>query len=264
MNSEFLVHRSVFTEQEILKAERDEIFNKCWLFIGHESEVQNNGDFHRKKVGGRNLLFTRGSDGVVRALFNSCSHRGALVCREDKGNTKVFRCFYHAWSFTNKGELVGMPGKEAFPETFNCDGAKNLQEVARFENFRGFYFVNFDKNAISLEDYLGNAKEYLELIADQSDLGMEVLEEPQQYSVRANWKLLAENSVDSYHGMPTHKTYFDIVATRGGELSKDDLKGVGNDLGNGHGVVEYKAHGEDLLQNGYQLGEKKAREKPMK
>jgi p-cumate 2,3-dioxygenase subunit alpha len=241
LNSEFLVHRSVFTEQEILEAERDEIFNKCWLFIGHESEVQNKGDFHRKKVGGRNLLFTRGNDGVIRALYNSCSHRGALVCRENKGNSKVFRCFYHAWSFTNKGELVGMPGKEAFPETFNCDGAKNLQEVARFEHFRGFYFVNFDKNAISLEDYLGNAKEYLELIADQSDLGMEVLEEPQQYSVRANWKLLAENSVDSYHGMPTHKTYFDIVATRGGELSKEDLKGVGNDLGNGHGVVEYKA-----------------------
>ncbi len=70
---------------------------------------------------------------------------------------------------------------------------------------------------------------------------MEVLQDPQQYSVRANWKLLAENSVDSYHGMPTHKTYFDIVGTRGGELSKDDLKGVGRDLGNGHGVVEYTA-----------------------
>ena len=105
-------------------------------------------------------------------------------------------------------------------------GLKIFQEVARLENFRGFYFVNFDENAISLEDYLGNAKEYLELIADQSELGMEVLEDPQQYSVRANWKLLAENSVDSYHGMPTHKTYFDIVATRGGELSKEILKGM--------------------------------------
>ncbi len=63
-----------------------------------------------------------------------------------------------------------MPGKEAFPETFNCNGSKNLQEVVRFESFRGFYFVNFDENAISLEDYLGNAKEYLELIADQSEI----------------------------------------------------------------------------------------------
>jgi p-cumate 2,3-dioxygenase subunit alpha len=241
LNSEFLVHRSVFTEQRILEMEREEIFSKCWLFIGHESELPNKGDFLRKKVGGRNLLFTHGQDGVIRALYNSCSHRGALVCRESKGNSKVFRCFYHAWSFDNKGQLVGMPGKEAFAESFNCSGSKNLQEAARLENFRGFYFVNFDENAISLEDYLGNAKEYLELIADQSELGMEVLQDPQQYSVRANWKLLAENSVDAYHGMPTHKTYFDIVATRGGELSKDDLKGVGKDLGNGHAVVEYSA-----------------------
>jgi p-cumate 2,3-dioxygenase alpha subunit len=241
LNSEFLVHRSVFTEQEILRKETEEIFSKCWLFIGHESEVSKLGDFHRKKVGGRNLLFTRGSDGVIRALFNSCSHRGALVCRENKGNSKVFRCFYHAWSFDNKGELVGLPGKEAFPASFNCNGSKNLQDVARLESFRGFYFVNFDPHAISLADYLGKAKEYLELIADQSEAGMEVLQDPQQYSVRANWKLLAENSVDSYHGVPTHKTYFDIVATRGGELSKDHFNGVGKDLGNGHGVVEYSA-----------------------
>src|SRR5436309_3500324 len=149
INSEFLVNRSVFTDQEIFEKEKEEIFNKYWLFIGHESEVVNKGDFHRKKVGGRNLLFTRGSDDVIRALYNSCSHRGALVCREDKGNSKVFRCFYHAWSFNNQGELVGMPGKEAFPETFNCNGSKNLQEVVRFESFRGFYFVNFDENAIT-------------------------------------------------------------------------------------------------------------------
>lgn len=241
VNSEFLVHRSVFTDQEILELEKKEIFNKCWLFIGHESEIPNNGDFVRKKVGGRNLLFTRSSDGVIRALYNSCPHRGALVCRENKGNSKVFRCFYHAWSFTNKGELVGMPGKDGFSQSFNCDGSKNIKEVTRLESYREFVFVNFDDNAISLEEYLGNAKEYLDLVADQSELGMEVLLDPQEYSVRANWKLLSENSVDSYHGMPTHKTYFDIVATRGGELSKDDLQGVGLDLGNGHAVVEYTA-----------------------
>jgi p-cumate 2,3-dioxygenase subunit alpha len=239
--SEFSVNRKVFTEQEILEAEREEIFSKCWLFIGHESELQKNGDFKRKKVGGRNLLFTRGNDGEIRALYNSCPHRGALVCREDKGNSKVFRCFYHAWSFNNHGELVGMPGRDGFPEDFNCDGSKNLQEVSRLEAYRGFVFVNFDRNAISLEEYLGNAKDYIDLVADQSDVGMEVLDDPQEYSVRANWKLLAENSVDSYHGMPTHKTYFDIVGTRGGELSKDNLQGVGIDLGNGHAVVEYTA-----------------------
>jgi p-cumate 2,3-dioxygenase alpha subunit len=241
----FRVNRKAFTEQRILELEREAIFSKCWLFIGHESELRNNGDFHRRKIGGRNLIFTRGSDGIIRALYNTCPHRGALVCREGHGNTKVFRCFYHAWSFNNQGDLVGMPDKAGFPEDHNCDGSKNLVEVKRLESYRGFVFVNFDDNAISLEDYLGNAKEYIDLVADQAEagahpeMGMEVLMDPQEYSVRANWKLLGENSVDLYHGMPTHKTYFDIVATRGGLADKDNLIGVGRDLGNGHAVMEY-------------------------
>ena len=66
--------------------------------------------------------YSHAEDGVIRALYNSCSHRGALVTRENCGNTKVFRCFYHAWSFNNKGELVGMPDKSGFPNDHNCDG----------------------------------------------------------------------------------------------------------------------------------------------
>ena len=68
---------------------------------------------------------------------------------------------------------------------------------------RGFSFVNFDDNAISLEEYLGNAKEYIDLVADQAEGGMEALKDRQEYSVRSNWKLMAENSVDLYHRMPT-------------------------------------------------------------
>ncbi len=239
--SEFSVHRSVFTSHEILEKERQEIFSKCWIYIGHESELPKNSDFKRKKVGGRNLLFTRGTDGVIRALYNSCPHRGALVCRESEGNTKVFRCFYHAWTFKNDGELVGMPGKDGFPKDFNCDGSKNLTEVTRLESYRGFMFVNFDINAISLDEYLGNVKEYIDLVADQSEVGLEVLHDPQEYSVRANWKLISENSVDLYHGMPTHKTYFDIKASQDPNLKKAVLEGKGIDLGNGHAVIEYVA-----------------------
>jgi p-cumate 2,3-dioxygenase subunit alpha len=240
-NFQFKVNREAFTSQEILEKERDAIFSKCWIYIGHESEVENKGDFHRRSVAGRELLFTRSQDDEVRAFYNSCPHRGALVTREACGNAKVFRCFYHAWSFNNKGELVGMPDKEGFTNDHNCDGSKNLATVTRLESYRGFYFVNFDDNAISLEEYLAGAKEYLDLVADQSEVGMEVLTDPQQYSVRANWKLLGENSVDLYHAVPTHKTFFDIVATRGGTKDKGDFLGAGRALGNGHAVMEYRS-----------------------
>lgn len=240
-NLTFKVNREAFTSKEVLQKERDAIFSKCWLYIGHESELANKGDFQRRKVGGRELIFTRSNDGEIRAFYNTCPHRGALVTREKCGNGKVFRCFYHAWSFNNQGELVGMPDKEGFPNDHNCDGSKNLQTVKRLENYRGFYFVNYDDHAVSLEEYLAGAKEYLDIVADQSEAGMEVLTDPQQYSVRANWKLLGENSVDLYHAVPTHKTYFDIVATRGGTKAEGDFLGAGRDLGNGHAVMEYKS-----------------------
>ena len=63
-----------------------------------------------------------------------------------------------------------MPDKEGFTNDHNCDGSKNLTTVDRLESYRGFYFVNFDENAISLEDYLGDAKEYLDLVADQAEV----------------------------------------------------------------------------------------------
>ncbi|BCJ85212.1 aromatic ring-hydroxylating oxygenase subunit alpha [Effusibacillus dendaii] len=147
-------------------------------------------------MGGRKLIFNRDSDGGIHAFFNNCPHRGALVSREREGNSKIFQCFYHAWTFNNCGELIGQPGSKegGYPKEFNCDGAMNLKQVPRRENYRGFIFVNYDLNAISLEEYLGNAKEFLDLVADQSSIGMEVVGGSQHYSVRANWKLLSENS----------------------------------------------------------------------
>jgi p-cumate 2,3-dioxygenase alpha subunit len=238
---EFKVPRKAFTEIKLLEMERAKIFDKCWLYLGHESEIPNPGDFKTRRVGGRTLIFNRGRDGQIRALLNTCTHRGALVCREREGNAKVFQCFYHAWTFNTKGELIGMPGRDGYPEHFNCDGKMNLLQVPRLSNYRGFIFINFDSNAVELEEYLAGAKEYLDIVADHSEIGMEVVGGTQEYSIRANWKLLVENSIDGYHGFPVHKTYFEYVQSRGGQLSKDDLSGVGRALGNGHAVVEYQA-----------------------
>lgn len=238
---EFKVTRRAFTENEILDMEREKIFNKCWIYLGHESEIPNPGDFKTRKVGGRQLIFVRDTEGGIRALLNTCTHRGALVCRDREGNSKVFQCFYHAWTFNTMGELIGVPDRGGYPEEFNCDGKMNLRQVPRLSSYRGFIFINFDPNAVELEEYLAGAKEYLDIVADHSEVGMEVVGGTQEYSMRANWKLLAENSVDGYHGVPTHKTYFDYVQSLGGQLTKEDLTGVGRDLGNGHGVIEYKA-----------------------
>ena len=95
----FKVPRVSFTSQEVLEAEREVIFNKCWLYLGHTSEVTKMGQFVTRTVGGRNIVFSRDMENNVNAFLNTCPHRGATVVRDRAGVAKSFQCFYHGWVF---------------------------------------------------------------------------------------------------------------------------------------------------------------------
>jgi len=164
------------------------------------------------------------------------------VCREKDGSGKMFRCFYHSWTFDLEGALINRPGDESYAEGSNANGEHNLVPAPRLECYRGLYFVNFDRDAVDLPTYLGNAKEFIDLVMDQSPDGMEIVGGTQAYGFKANWKLLCENSCDGYHGQPTHSTYFDYVLSTNDNLG-DNVVNISkpHDLGNGHAVVEYGA-----------------------
>ncbi len=234
----FKVARNAFVSQDVLAEEHTRIFERCWLYLGHASELAKPGDFVTRAIAGRNLIFNRDRSGVVNAFYNTCTHRGAFVCREAKGNSKVFQCFYHGWAYSDDGKLIDQPGKDAYCEGFNDNGSSNLARLERLENYRGFYFINFDRNAISLEDYLGDARPFIDLVVDQAETGMEIIGGTQQYAIDANWKLLTENSVDGYHAMTTHATYMDYLGNSGA-LARVGMAGGAHALGNGHAVIEY-------------------------
>jgi p-cumate 2,3-dioxygenase alpha subunit len=236
----FSVSRRVFTEDAILAAERAEIFDKCWVYLGHESELPKKGDFVTRKVVGRELLFTRDASGELNALLNTCPHRGAMVCRERQGNAKSFQCFYHGWVFASDGKCRDILGADSYPAGFKDSPEASLSHV-RMENYRGFCFITFNPAAEPLTDYLAGAKEYLDLVADQSEAGMVIVGGTQEYSIRANWKLLCENSYDGYHASINHATYLEYLKDRGDNLRPIALEGTARDLGNGHAVVEYRA-----------------------
>ena len=84
----FRVARRVFVDPAVLEREQSDVIAKCWLYLGHESEVANPGDFLTRGVAGRKLIFTRNKTGEVRAFLNTCPHRGAMVCREKNGLRK--------------------------------------------------------------------------------------------------------------------------------------------------------------------------------
>ncbi len=237
----FRVHRSCMTSPDLFRRERELIFNRCWIYLGHESEVESPGDYRRRTVAGRPLFFIRGKDGRVRVFLNSCPHRGALICRRDSGNAKVLQCFYHAWSFSSSGELVGVPGRDSYGPHFD-PSEHGLKEPPRVDSYRGFYFVSFNPDVEDLVTYLAGAREYLDLVVDQAEEGMRVISGSNKYAMKANWKLLAENSLDGYHLVPTHRTYVDYMSGLGTDDSGDTLAarppGAGRALGNGHCVSE--------------------------
>lgn len=237
----FKVPRQSFVDQSVFEAERRIIFDRCWLYVGHASEIAKPGQFVTRTVAGRNLLFNRDTAGRVNVFMNTCPHRGATVCRERAGTAKNFQCFYHGWVFGSDGTLKDQPGKESYCEGFNDQGGGNLVPAPRHEEYRGLHFVAFDKDIVDLPTYLGNAREYIDLVVDQSATQMTVVGGSQEYSLRANWKLLVENSIDGYHASTTHASYLDYLKGTVGSLAPVPLVGYGRDLGSGHAVIEYSA-----------------------
>jgi p-cumate 2,3-dioxygenase alpha subunit len=241
---DFRVHRAAMVDAAVLEREMRRIFDVCWIYVGHASEVREPGDFVTRTLCGRPVILCRDSGGRLRVFLNVCRHRGAVVCRERQGNAKGYRCFYHGWSYDRDGCLDGVPGASSYPPSFDRREF-GLASPPHVGQYRGFVFLSFNQGAAPLEDYLAGAKEYLDLVVDQSPTGeMEVIRGTQEYSIRANWKLLVENSFDDYHLMSTHKTWLDYMKRSGVAIPKPPkghvmpAHGVGKALGNGHAVID--------------------------
>jgi p-cumate 2,3-dioxygenase alpha subunit len=231
----FRINREAMISQEVFEKEKALVFDRSWLYVGHASELKKKNDFKTRTVAGRPLIFTRDASGELRVWINSCPHRGAMLCRDKSGNSRFMTCFYHGWTFSNAGKMVSLPGDGSYVSTFDRPG---LASPPRLEVYRDFVFISCDPDIVDLPTYLGAAAEYLDLVADQSEVGMEILEGTHEYSVKANWKLLVENSVDGYHAISVHQRYFEMVAVaRGGFDAKSMADTVGLDLGNGHAAM---------------------------
>ena len=92
------VHRSIYIDPAIFDLEMQRIFGRSWVYVGHESQVPKAGDYVTARIGSVPVVLSRHKNGKVHVLFNSCGHRGAIVCNEERGNVKLFRCAYHGWT----------------------------------------------------------------------------------------------------------------------------------------------------------------------
>lgn len=234
-----LVSRLVFNDETLYRLEQQRIFARSWLYLAHETEIPNRGDFVTRTMGEDPVIVVRGNDGVVRAFLNSCPHRGTLVCRADAGNAGGFVCPYHGWSFSNAGDLTALAHDPAYYEGHLKPEELGLHPVAQLGIYRGLIFATWDAAAPTLDEYLGDSKWYMDVYFARTPAGMEVLGRPHRWIMQANWKLGAINfAADGPHATYVHGPITERLAGIPSQVIADILAtSPAFSLGNGHNGI---------------------------
>ena len=206
--AEGLVEREIFTSPEIHVQELERLFARSWLFVGHESQIAKPGDYFVSRMGGESVILCRDGLGQVHVFLNSCRHRGMKVCRYEQGNTSLFVCPYHSWSYGTDGALQGVPlYRQLYDGTLNR-ADWGLVEVAQMANYRGTIWASWDPQAPPFVSWLGDAAGHFDHVIDCRDGrpgGAEVIG-VHKWVFPSNWKFAAENFLgDSYHN-PSHRS----------------------------------------------------------
>lgn len=198
------VSRRVFADPAVYESELDRVFGRCWLFVGHVSELPRPGDYVTRSLGDDSVIFCRDQAGVPHVFLNACAHRGTQLCRVDGGNAAAFTCPYHGWTFGNDGRLVAAAEDLTAYEGLARFEEFNLQE-ARVGVYAGLVFATFDPDAVSIEEYLGEARWYLDMFFARTPGGIEVLAPPLRWMADKNWKLGPINfGADGPHAIQVH------------------------------------------------------------
>ncbi len=204
------VHRSVYTDREIFDREIENIFEKVWVYCGHESQIKAPGDFYTLQIGRQPMIMVRDRSGGVQVLYNRCPHRGVELCGATSGNTgSSFVCSYHAWSFHLDGTVKGIPlphgydGTRMTPANPDC----SMKRAARVDSYRGFVFASLASDGPTLPEFLGDARVAFDDMCDRSPEGeVEIVPVCHRVIQHSNWKFFMENQLDALHPSVTHQS----------------------------------------------------------
>ena len=208
--------RNYFVSLEIFADEREKIFSKQWLVVGHQSQIAKAGDYLVAEVADESLIIARDQQGAIRGFYNVCRHRGTRLKEDVRGHASAIQCPYHAWTYGLDGRLIGAPHMDEVPGFDKSDYPLHPVNLAMWE---GFIFVNL-ANSGPLTSILSqrerrNEGEFISLerwFAPLSEKfahwNMSILRPAKriEYDVRANWKLMFENYSECYHCPGVHPT----------------------------------------------------------
>jgi phenylpropionate dioxygenase-like ring-hydroxylating dioxygenase large terminal subunit len=216
------VHKSVYTDPRIFELEMERIYGQAWIYVGHESQVKQPGDYHTTRIGNQDVIMIRASDRNIHVLYNRCPHKGAKVVPDGEGTTgKFFRCPYHAWTFKLDGTHLSAPLRNGLQNT--CFDPRHpdfsMRKVARVANYRGFVFASQSQDGPDLASFLNGVASSIDNLCDRSPIGeVEVVGGVFRVQQRSNWKVFYENLHDTMHAPVTHESSADAARAQADEI----------------------------------------------
>ena len=208
------LHRKIYTDPEIFDLEMDRVWAGSWIYIGHESQVPNPGDYISLNYGHLPVVMVRDKDLNIHVLHNRCGHKGAKLVDKRSGQINAFRCCYHGWTYALDGTLAGVPNMKGYEGTGfdSTDQRYSMQKLARYDSYRGFVFASMNAGAPDLKTWMGGAATVMDNLCDRSPEGeVEVAGGVLRYEHECNWKLFLENLNDTMHPMIVHKSVVDAA-----------------------------------------------------
>jgi phenylpropionate dioxygenase-like ring-hydroxylating dioxygenase large terminal subunit len=223
------VHRRVYSDPAIFDLEMARIFDRTWIYVGHESQVKAPGEFVTTRIGRRPMVMVRHADGEIRVLHNQCAHRGAMVVSTDAGHAEEFVCCYHGWTYGTDGKLIRVPLQHGYPAHFNPEDPNTAMVAAsRVDSYRGFVFASLSPDGPSLTDFLGYMTTSFDDMADRAPDGeIEVAGGVFKHAFDGNWKLYLENLCDAAHPLFVHQSSIDAAVEQDDGAHTDGAGEIG-------------------------------------
>ncbi|HUC49804.1 MAG TPA: Rieske 2Fe-2S domain-containing protein [Xanthobacteraceae bacterium] len=217
------VHRAIYSDPAIFELELERIFGNAWIYVGHESQIKQPGDYVSTFIGRKPVVLTRDAGGEIRVIHNQCAHRGALVVANDKGHAEEFQCCYHGWTYHLDGRLKAVPLQHGYPRDFDPKNPKTaMTQVARVKSYRGFVFASEAADGPSLEDFLGYMTTSFDDMVDRAPGGeIELAGGVFKHGYDGNWKIYLENLCDAAHPIFTHRSSIDAAQEQSDKVHSD-------------------------------------------
>jgi len=227
----------LYTDPEIFATEMEVIFNNTWVWVAHESEIPAPGSFKMAHVGLQPVIVNRDRKGNFNVLLNRCRHRGASVCEVPFGKANGFTCPYHSWSYSLEGDLRGIPYPDGYEGVIEKKDMP-LQRL-RVESYAGMIFASFNKEIEPLENFLGDAKLWIDRFMKQGAGFPIATQGEHKFRFDGNWKIQLENTTDGYHFPIVHRSWMASVDAETADMLSfmTDEKAITHALGNGHSVA---------------------------